>query len=70
MYHERAPYGVGHCSLAVSHFPEKGGDADGKRAMGASPSLRGVFTRHPMVDDLHIPKRVLTARLRPGGQLP
>ena len=52
---------------AVGHFPaKKGGDADGKRALGESPALRGMLHRHPNGDDLHIPKSVLAARLDPG----
>ena len=40
----------------------KGGDADGKRAWGESPSLPGVFHHHLVGADLHIPKSVLAAR--------
>ena len=53
--------------MAVSHFPEKGGDADGKRTLGESPALPGVFYHHLFDDGLHIPKRVLAARLPPNG---
>lgn len=52
---------------AVSHFLAKGGDANGKRAMGESLSLRGVLHHNPCGYDLHIPKSVLAARLAPNG---
>lgn len=53
------------CIQAVSHFPLRGGDADGKRATGESPSFRGVLSHDPGDHDIHIPKSVLTARLVP-----
>lgn len=53
--------------MAVSHSLEKGGDVDGKQAMGESPSLRGVLYHYPCDDDLHIPKSVLAARRPPDG---
>nr|DAI07810.1 MAG TPA: hypothetical protein [Bacteriophage sp.] len=42
--------------------PPERGEADGKRTLGESPALPGVFHHHPCGDDLHIPKSVLTAR--------
>ena len=51
--------------MAVSHFPEKGGDADGTRIQGQGPEIPGVFYHHPCGDGLHSPKRVLAARLVP-----
>lgn len=71
-YNQTAPQGVGVVPRRKAPFSlrsySKGCGADGKQAMGESPSLRGVLTRHPLVDDLHIPKSVLAAWLPPGGQ--
>ena len=53
------------CIAAVSYSLAKGGDADGKRALGASPAFRDVLHRDPCGHDLHSPKSVLTARLAP-----
>nr|DAZ70683.1 MAG TPA: hypothetical protein [Caudoviricetes sp.] len=53
-------------SMAVSHFPERGGDADGRRTLGASPALRGCIPGSPLAAGLHRPKSVLAARLAPG----
>ena len=50
---------------AVSYSPEKGGEADGTRALGESPALPGVFDRGPVDHDLHIPKSMLAARSSP-----
>ena len=57
--------GKGVAAIAVSHFPEKGGDAYGRRAMDESPSFRGMLHHRACIDDLHIPKRKLTARSVP-----
>ena len=56
------------CKMAVGRSLEKGGDADGKRALDESPSLSGVVHHRPAGDGLHIPKSVSTARLHPSGQ--
>ncbi len=53
------------CIAAVSHSLAKGGDADGKRAPGASPAFRDMLHRDPCDHDLHSSKSVLTARLAP-----
>ena len=53
------------CIMAVGHFPEKGGDADGKRSLGPCPAFRGMLTHRPCGDAVHSPKCVLTARLVP-----
>ena len=49
-------------------FYSKGGGADGKQAMGESPSFCDMLYHHLDVDDLHIPKSLLTARQHPSGQ--
>lgn len=46
---------------AVSHFPEKGGDAHGRRARDESPAYPGVVYHCAVFDDCHGPKSVLTA---------
>ena len=51
--------------LAVGHFPVKGGDADGRRALGESLSLPIVPDHHLLGVSILIPKSVLTARLPP-----
>ena len=53
------------CIAAVSHSLAKGGDADGKRAPGASPAFRDMLHRDPCDHDLHSSKSVLTAWLQP-----
>ena len=52
--------------MAVGRFPEKGGDADGKRSLGPCPAFRGMLTHRPCGDAVHSPKCVLAARLAPG----
>ena len=52
---------------AVGHSLEKGGDADGTRTMGESPSFSCVFSHGPLDHDIHSPKSVLTARRPPSG---
>ncbi len=69
-YDEAAPKGdLGAAAQAVRHSLEKGGEADGKQALGASPPLSGVSSHYPCGNAVHIPKSVLTARLSPSGQL-
>ena len=48
--------------FAVGHFPVKGGDAYGRRALDESPAFRGMLHHRACTDDLHITKRKLTAR--------
>ena len=51
--------------MAVSHFPAKGGDADGKQALDESPAVSDMPCSHPCGVALHIPESLLTARLVP-----
>ena len=51
----------------VSHFPEKGGDADGTRAPGEGPAVCDMLYPDPCDHDHHIPKSVLAVRRPPNG---
>ena len=53
--------------MAVSHFPEKGGEAYGKRALGESPALPDMLYLDLFDLDLHISKSLLAARWPPSG---
>ena len=50
---------------AVSHFPAKGGEAYGRRALGESPPLPGMLHHCPCDNDPHITYSALAARMVP-----
>lgn len=49
-------------------LPEKGGGADGKRALDESPALRGIVRGGIAAAGIPSPKSVLTAWQHPSGQ--
>ena len=50
---------------AVSHFPEKGGEAYGSQAKETIPALSDMLHRYPLDNDHHIPESTLAARMVP-----